>query len=255
MSEDESGPLVICLASDIEADPFLKADKLTLNLTKREHEGKMGSSFFPLSIYTGKINDSKNLYHENFLFVVTGIGKEPAIQSAKWIAEQKPKLTLNIGFAGGLNPSLKVADFVIPAEIKNLSGEKISCNNWAHFPKINASGALLTSETIIHTSGEKASLSSAADAVDMESFYLGSVMQSYHIPFYCIKIISDTSGESFPVDFSKAVKNGKIIPLKAILLILQKLPGIPFSMKFAIRSSQLSKKLYHFVFSDGTIFK
>ena len=50
---------------------------------------------------------------------------------------------------------------------------------------------------------EKAELGrSGADAVEMEAAAVAARAQEYHIPFYAVRVVTDTSEESFPLDFN-----------------------------------------------------
>ncbi len=240
MSENEPSPIIVCCASEIEIKPLLKNHKFAF----QSHGAP-----FPLAVHTGSCESEK------ILLLITGIGKAASLQSGWWIIQQNPKLILNLGYAGGLKSSLKFGDFIFPSEIKIRSGEKMICNNGADFPALKSSGTLLTSETIIQTKEEKTSLSSSADAVDMEAYYLGLAAQSLHIPFYCVKIISDDAAENFPIDLSKTIVNGRVDPMKVMAAAVKKISGILFLIKFNLRSSNLSKNLCGFVFSDGAVFK
>ena len=79
---------------------------------------------------------------------------------------------------------------------------------------------LLSSAEIIASSAEKATLSSAADAVDMESFTVIAAAQKLGIPALAVRAISDTSDQEMPVDFSRSLDENGQISTGAVLRLL-----------------------------------
>jgi hypothetical protein len=49
---------------------------------------------------------------------------------------------------------------------------------------------------------EKAALAENADAVEMEAAAVADRAKRYHVPFYAVRVVTDTSEESFPLDFN-----------------------------------------------------
>lgn len=226
MSTD-GAPTVFIAAMEIEAAPILaQLKQRTKNLPK---------------LYEGAIAQKK------VAFFISGIGYQAALEAANAAAKKKPARVINFGFAGGLNPSLAQGAFFIPEKIRNDNGEVIACPPLKHSAAPSAgSGTLLTSRRIIRTPEEKSALSSVADAVDMETYAIASVMIKKKIPFLSIRSILDTAREALPLDFSPMIQNGKVSTSR----VLAKLLGNPTKLipliRLGRRSKANAKPLCHF---------
>lgn len=88
---------------------------------------------------------------------------------------------VSIGYCGALNPALKPCDIFVPTEARRL----------------------LCIDHVAGTVEEKAQLhKSGGDAVEMESAHVEKRAQAMGVPFSCIKVVTDTAAENFPMDFN-----------------------------------------------------
>ncbi len=161
----------------------------------------------------------------NVAIIVTGVGRKNAEKSLReFLATNSPGLVLTCGFAGGLNPDLKLGDVVF--EIPDL--EPPSSRDLRLQAELTVVGAkpakFFCAERIAVSVAEKKKLrgETGADAVEMESWAIYTVCRERGIPYATVRVISDTANEDLPLDFNQLAKSdmnlhyGKLA--KAILL-------------------------------------
>ena len=135
---------------------------------------------------------------DDFVLVCGGIGAEAARRAAEAvIAIFAPKVVYSAGFAGALDPELKVADIVQPRRVVN-AGDGSSVNLDGVNPDRGA--GVLVSFGSVATPGQKVSLrdSFAAQAVDMEAAAVARAAEARGVGFAVVKVISDEFDFSFP---------------------------------------------------------
>ena len=170
----------------------------------------------------------------------TGIGRQNAEKSLReFLATHSPKLVLTCGFAGGLNPDLKLGEVVfeiIPSSSRRESAQTgignqlepiyVGCYN-----KLIAAGAtpvkFFCADRIATTIAEKKALraSAGADAVEMESAAIHAVCRERGIPCATVRVISDTANENLPLDFNALSKPDKNLDFGKLFLAIAKSPG------------------------------
>jgi nucleoside phosphorylase len=148
-------------------------------------------------------------------------------------------LVLTCGFAGGLNPDLKLGDVVFEtfpcssrresAQIK--TGEKLEPTDVGCYEKLVAAGAkpakIFCTDRIATTGAEKKALRDAtgADAVEMESAAIHAVCAERGIPCVTVRVISDTAHEDLPLDFNALAKPDKNLNFGKLAWAIAKSPG------------------------------
>ena len=201
--------------------------------------------------------------------LVTGIGRQNAEKSVReFLATNSPKLVLTCGFAGGLNPDLKLGDVVF--EIPNrrdelhesqtkIEGEvRDSCNSSLR-EKLIAAGAksakFFCADHIATTVVEKKKLrdETGADAVEMESAAIHAVCREHGIPCATVRVISDTANEDLPLDFNKLSKPDKSLDFGKLAWAIIKSPGkisalMQLQKKTSFAASQLALVLEKITF-------
>jgi nucleoside phosphorylase len=182
--------------------------------------------------------------HPGVITLIVGIGRVNAENSVrKFLAGFTPDLVLTCGFAGGLNPDLKIGDVVI--EIRNSKFE---------FRNLLAAGARLAkfycADRIATTVAEKAALreQTGADAVEMESAAIHAVCAEKNIPCVTLRVISDTAHEDLPLDFNALAKPDRSVDFGKLAWAIAKSPGkIPQLMalqkKTRLAAQELAKVL------------
>ena len=152
--------------------------------------------------------------------LITGIGRRNAEKSLReFLATHSPELVLTCGFAGGLNPDLKLGDVIF--ELMDRRGElhepqiekKVGDSQSSPLrEKLSATGAkpakFFCTDRIATTVAEKKKLraETGADAVEMESAAIHAVCRERGITCATIRVISDTASEDLPLDFNALAK-------------------------------------------------
>jgi adenosylhomocysteine nucleosidase len=130
---------------------------------------------------------------DDLVLVCGGIGAEAARRAAEAvIAIYAPSIVYSAGFAGALDPALKVGDVVRPRRVVNAGdGSSVS---------LDQGEGILVSFGSVASPEQKASLreSFRAQAVDMEGAAVARAAESRGAGFGVVKVISDEFDFSFP---------------------------------------------------------
>lgn len=145
----------------------------------------------------------------DFVLVCGGIGAEAARRAAEAvIATYAPKVIYSAGFAGALDPRLKVADIVQPRRVVNV-GDGSSVD-------LGRGEGVLVSFGAVANPEQKARLrdSFGAQAVDMEAAAVARAAEARGVEFAVVKAISDEFDFNFPsterfVDASGQFREGR----------------------------------------------
>jgi adenosylhomocysteine nucleosidase len=154
--------------------------------------------------------------------LTVGIGRQNAEKSVRsFLASCSPELVLTCGFAGGLNPDLKLGDVVF--EIGNRQSEIEN--------RLLAAGArpakFFCADRIATTVAEKKKLrdETGADAVEMESAAIHAVCRERGIPCVTIRVISDPANEDLPLDFNALARPDKNLDFGKLAWAIARSPG------------------------------
>jgi adenosylhomocysteine nucleosidase len=179
--------------------------------------------------------------------LITGIGRKNAEKSVReFLATNSPELVLTCGFAGGLNPDLKLGDVVFEifprssrgdeAQIK-IGNRQSAIGNQSEpsyvgcYDKLAAAGAkpakFFCADRIATTVAEKKKLraETGADAVEMESGVIHAVCRERGIPCATVRVILDTASEDLPLDFNQLAKPDMNLDYSKLALAILKSPG------------------------------
>ncbi|HME33891.1 MAG TPA: hypothetical protein VKF84_01545 [Candidatus Sulfotelmatobacter sp.] len=130
---------------------------------------------------------------DDIVLVCGGIGAEAARRAAEAvIALYAPKVVCSAGFAGALDPDLRVADIIQPRRVINASdGSSVN---------LNRGEGVLVSFGAVASPAQKAKLrdSFSAQAVDMEAASVARAAEARGVGFAAVKVISDEFDFSFP---------------------------------------------------------
>ena len=106
---------------------------------------------------------------------------------------------ISTGFCGGLEPSLQVCDIFVATEVVGVAPARTPAS-----PRSFKTGKLLSIDRVVSTAQEKTQLGKGgADAVEMEASAVAARAKTYEIPFYAVRVVTDTCEESFPLDFNQ----------------------------------------------------
>jgi adenosylhomocysteine nucleosidase len=154
--------------------------------------------------------------------LIVGIGRQNAEKSVrKYLASNSPELVLTCGFAGGLNPELKLGEVVFET-----GNRQPAIGN-----QLAASGAkpakFFCADRIATTVAEKKKLrdETGADAVEMESAAIHAVCRERDLTCVTVRVISDTASEDLPLDFNALAKPDKSLDFGKLAWTVARSPG------------------------------
>ncbi len=181
--------------------------------------------------------------------LIVGIGRENAEKSVRdFLAGQTrlagtlapPDLVLTCGFAGGLNPDLKLGDVVFELGTRN---SELGTQLLAASAK---PAKFFCADRIATTVAEKKKLraETGADVVEMESAAIQAVCAVRGIPCATARVISDTADEDLPLDFNALSKPDKSLDFGKLFFAIAKSPGkIGALMQLQKKTSFAAKQL------------
>ncbi|HYL74302.1 MAG TPA: hypothetical protein VEU96_08845 [Bryobacteraceae bacterium] len=176
---------------------------------------------------------------------------------------------VSTGFCGGLDPALQPCDIFVASEILTLSSSYSNHDRnpdarpsrdrqGATAPKSLAdargsvkTGSLLSMDRVATGTAEKSELrKTGASAVEMEASAVAAKAVEWNVPFYCIRVVTDTANESFPLDFNRLRDaEGRFSRAKIIGAALLRPSVVPELMKLNKRCNAAAKALGDFVAS------
>jgi adenosylhomocysteine nucleosidase len=145
-------------------------------------------------------------------------------------------MVFTCGFAGGLNPDLKLGDVLF--EIRNPeSGIRNQLLAAGAKP-----GTFFCADRIAVTMGEKKKLRAEtnADAVEMESAAIQAVCAERGIECVTVRVISDPAGEDLPLDFNVLAKPDQSVDLGKLAWAIAKAPGKIGKLRELQRNTRLA---------------
>ncbi len=119
-----------------------------------------------------------------------------------------------------------VGDVFIADSVRGEEGEFASRSPTGSYGEVRR-GALLTVDRVVQSASAKRELRRQdAQAVDMEAAAVAAVAKEHHLPFFCIRVISDIAEEDMPVDFERALRvDGSISPWSVLVQALRRRDG------------------------------
>jgi len=176
--------------------------------------------------------------------LIVGIGRQNAGKSLRRFLEScSPELVLTCGFAGGLNPELKLGDIIYESGMQKAESGNLE-------ERLLAAGAkpakIFCADRIATTAMEKWQLcvDTGADAVEMESAAIHAVCAEKNISCVTVRVISDTAHEDLPLDFNALSKPDRSIDFGKLAWAIAKSPGkIGALMKLQKKTSFAAKQL------------
>jgi len=172
--------------------------------------------------------------------LITGIGRKNAEKSLReFLATHSPELVLTCGFAGGLNPDLKLGEVVFeifPRSSRRESaqteiGNQLEPTHVGCYDKLITAGAnpvkFYCADRITTTVDEKKKMraESGVDAVEMESEAIHTVCHERGIPCATVRVISDTANEDLPLDFNALAKPDMNLDFGKLAWAIARSPG------------------------------
>ena len=226
-SSKSKAAILVCFALKEEAAPFRK---MAAGGLRRGHHVSI------LLTGIGRRNAEKSL--REFLNSCRRRGNETQIKNnleTPHVVSYDPNLVLTCGFAGGLNPELKLGEVVF--EIGRSRGNETQTKKNLETPyvvsyeKLLAAGAkpakFICADRIATTVAEKQKLraETGADAVEMESEAIHAICRERGISCATVRVILDTASEDLPLDFNAIVKPDWSLDYGKLALTIVKSPG------------------------------
>jgi adenosylhomocysteine nucleosidase len=172
--------------------------------------------------------------------LITGMGRlnvEKTLNSA--LKKKDYSIVISCGFAGALNPALRVGTVVFQADADTgLAAPLLSAG--ATPAKFHFSDRVATTAT------EKKLLrqETGADAVEMESEAIRSICKALGIPAATVRVISDAAEENLPLDFNELMSAEQRLDYGRLLWSVLRSPGkIPALLRLQRQTKLAAKKL------------
>jgi adenosylhomocysteine nucleosidase len=127
------------------------------------------------------------------VLVCGGIGAEAARRAAEAVmALYAPVVIYSSGFAGALDPKLKVGDIILPRRVVNAGDGSVI--------EMEIAGGVLVSFPVVAGRAQKEKLreSFSAHVVDMEAAAVARAAQARGVRFATVKVVSDEFDFDFP---------------------------------------------------------
>ena len=164
-----------------------------LNSLRDKQTSKLNS----IKIFSGKFLDI------DIVIAIPGVGIRKARNCTNiLIKKYKPKTIISAGFAGALNPKLRLGDVIIPDWVLSLkNAEKIYLDNklpYIAFKYIK--GGLVTESSFINEKYKKLDLfvRSGADIVDMETWAIADAARKLDTRVISVRAVSDLTNQHLP---------------------------------------------------------
>jgi nucleoside phosphorylase len=157
---------------------------------------------------------------------------------------QKMDALISIGFCGGLVGSLQACDIFVATEVVGVAPALAPSSS-----RPFKTGKLLSIDRVVSTAAEKAALAKNADAVEMEAAAVAARAQHWQIPFYAVRVVTDTLDEDFPLDFNQMrALDGRFSRSKIVAAALRKPAAvIPELIKLNKRTKRAAQALGDFL--------
>ncbi len=184
-------------------------------------------------LYRGKLKS------KDTLLVQTGMGRQRAENATQFVLERYPVTAIiSLGFAGALNPELRIGDVVVCSTLYGQTGsgqekQDEPCAPDANLLSLASQGAgdratrfhLGSGVTVLQLNASTQKMQGLsetyhADIVDMESYWIARIASARQIPFIAIRSISDNMQSSVQPFDRILDSDGELLWKKAALCFL-----------------------------------
>jgi nucleoside phosphorylase len=183
------------------------------------------------------------------LMLETGVGRAAIETALRWCLTEprfgdlpyRPRLVCLVGFSGGLQSGQHVGDLVLGTEVVDQKG-----NRWTTLhPRLSlvpqfTRAPVLTVPELVGDPREKRRLAQqhAAVAVDMESAAAARLCQEHHVPFACLRAISDDWNTALSPHLVGLLRRGRVSTLRLAGMVLRH----PSLIRELIRLARTTRK-------------
>jgi nucleoside phosphorylase len=199
------------------------------------------------SLYEARIG------HAEVRVVLTGIGPQHARHAMELALLDGADLCVSSGLAGALRSRYCVGDILVAHAVQYSSPGKFVKSDSGLLRSAAVCGArpveaFQSVDRAVLTAADKGRISSAADAVEMESYAILSMAGALRIPAVAIRVIGDASGQDLPLDFNRTVSAQGRISVPRVFAELarrpQRLPGL---IRLGRDTRRAAARLAHFL--------
>jgi adenosylhomocysteine nucleosidase len=185
--------------------------------------------------------------------VVTGVGRFAAQRALTHAFDGAPDLCIASGLCGGLKPAYAPGDVLAARAVAEATGSRqVQCDA-EMVARAGRAGAkvvekFLVSERVVATADEKAQLSAAGDAVDMESVYVLAAAWQRGARAIAVRAVSDASDSNLPLYFNRVFsERGEVSVPRVVGQLLRSPSRLPGLLRLANESELAASALANFL--------
>ncbi len=140
------------------------------------------------------------------LLLANGPGSELASEALEAALQRvEMRAVVSTGFCGALSADLQTGDVFVGTVVKEPGSGDLQPALMPAARRAYRKGTLLTVGHVVQQTEEKRRLLlEGADAVDMEAAAVAACARRWSLPFYCVRVVLDSSDEGFSCDFNAA---------------------------------------------------
>lgn len=186
------------------------------------------------------------------VLVANGMGRRRAAEAVRTACQRvRVDAVVSTGWCGALDAELAPGEIVVASSVEaENGGTRYECKS-PRAAKAFRTGRLVTVNRVVVTAQEKARLraTTGAAAVDMEAAGAAAEAARRGLGFYCIRVVLETSEETFGLDFNAArQKDGWLSKMKIVRAALaHPWKGVPELVRWYRRSREAARALGRFV--------
>jgi adenosylhomocysteine nucleosidase len=180
---------------------------------------------------------------QEWIFTANGPGPLLAAEAADRVTARVDAV-LSTGLCGALVNELAVGDIVVgtavngvPIEVPRAAGRYTA-------------GPIVSIDHVAQTAAEKKVLSeTGAVAVEMEAAAVLERARQWGVPFYCVRVVSDTAREGFALDLNAARDvTGRFQPRKIVAQAMRRpIAGVPELLRLRRNAAVAVRALGEFI--------
>jgi adenosylhomocysteine nucleosidase len=186
-------------------------------------------------------------------FVITGMGAANATRVANEVISNSYSACIISGFAGALQPAVKLGDIVACERVQHHANHQIEVCDPDLLAHASENGAtriatLLTTDHVVNTAMGKNRLSAFAEAVDMESYAILHASNKKNVASAVIRVISDSFDRDMPAELDTMVDPQGNVKIAGVVRYVAKHPlAVPALVRLGRESKTAAEALAHFL--------
>jgi len=157
----------------------------------------------------------------------------------------------SMGFCGALESGMKIGDVFVAESVHTCAGREYRAAKPLS-ARSHRSGALASIDRVAQRAHEKQDLrAGGASAVEMEAGGVAEKAWELHLPFYCVRAVTDLAEENFGFDFNSALRSdGRFDTMRLIAAVCRRPRTLlPELLRLRTRCRMASETLGEFIAS------